>query len=142
MAAIVVGAVAYAAGSILGTGRAADGSVAAVAAWQMLVGGGALVAVALAVEPVGPALDGGLRTPAGWASLGYLAGVGSLVGFTVYLWLLRRWPASRVAAYAFVSPVVAVVLGAVLLGETLFPHQGVAALLLLGGAALALGSRG
>jgi len=43
--------------------------------------------------------------------------VGSLVAFTTYGWLLRVAPLSIVATYAYVNPVVAVVLGAIVLGE-------------------------
>jgi len=45
--------------------------------------------------------------------------VGSLVGFTAYVWLLRAAPVSLVATYAYVNPIVAVALGALLLGETI-----------------------
>jgi drug/metabolite transporter (DMT)-like permease len=47
----------------------------------------------------------------------YLAIFGSLLGFSAYGWLLRVEPATRVSTYAFVNPVVAVVLGAVVGGE-------------------------
>ncbi|MBK5307336.1 MAG: EamA family transporter [Frankiaceae bacterium] len=47
----------------------------------------------------------------------YLVLVGSLVGFTAYSWLLGVAPVSKVATYAYVNPVVAVVLGALFVGE-------------------------
>ena len=50
-------------------------------------------------------------------ALAYLIVVGSLVGFTTYVWLLRAAPTSLVATYAYVNPIVAVVLGWALLGE-------------------------
>lgn len=43
--------------------------------------------------------------------------VGTLVGFTAYVWLLRNAPTSLVSTYAYVNPVIAVALGAALLGE-------------------------
>ena len=53
-----------------------------------------------------------------WAVL-YLSVCGSLIGFTAYGWLMRVEPASRVATYAYVNPVVAVLLGAAVGGEPL-----------------------
>ncbi len=47
----------------------------------------------------------------------YLIGFGSLVGFTSYVWLLRNAPVSLVSTYAYVNPVVAIFLGALLAGE-------------------------
>jgi drug/metabolite transporter (DMT)-like permease len=49
----------------------------------------------------------------------YLIVFGSLVGFSAYIWLLRAAPLSLVSTYAYVNPVVAVVLGAMLLGEAI-----------------------
>jgi drug/metabolite transporter (DMT)-like permease len=50
-------------------------------------------------------------------AVGYLVVVGSLVGFTSYVWLLRVAPTSLVATYAYVNPIVAVFLGWLLLDE-------------------------
>lgn len=52
-----------------------------------------------------------------WVALGYLIVFGSLVAFTAYAWLLHTAPLSLVATYAYVNPVVAVLLGAVVLSE-------------------------
>ncbi|MFE5855044.1 EamA family transporter [Streptomyces sp. NPDC056500] len=54
-----------------------------------------------------------------WIALGYLVVFGSLVAFTAYAWLLHSAPLSLVATYAYVNPVVAVLLGAVFLQEEL-----------------------
>jgi drug/metabolite transporter (DMT)-like permease len=53
------------------------------------------------------------------SALGYLVVFGSLIGFTAYVWLLKVSTPARVSTYAFVNPVVAVFLGAVLAGEEL-----------------------
>jgi drug/metabolite transporter (DMT)-like permease len=57
-----------------------------------------------------------------WASLAYLAAFGSVLGFTAYLYLLRRVPPAVVATYAFVNPIVALLLGFLFAGETLSPR--------------------
>ena len=50
-------------------------------------------------------------------AMAYLIVVGSFVGFTAYVWLLRSAPISLVSTYAYVNPIVAVALGALILGE-------------------------
>lgn len=50
-------------------------------------------------------------------AVGYLIVVGSIVGFSAYVWLLKSAPTSLVATYAYVNPIVAVFLGWLLLGE-------------------------
>ncbi|MFD9975505.1 EamA family transporter [Streptomyces sp. NPDC059017] len=54
-----------------------------------------------------------------WTALAYLVVFGSLIAFTAYVWLLHSAPLSLVATYAYVNPVVAVLLGALILGERL-----------------------
>ena len=52
-------------------------------------------------------------------AIAYLVTFGSLVGFTAYIWLLEHVPVAKVATYAYVNPLVAVALGALILGERL-----------------------
>jgi drug/metabolite transporter (DMT)-like permease len=61
----------------------------------------------------------------------YLITVGSLVGFTAYAYVLSRLPASVVATYAYANPLVAVILGWALLGESLSGEDAVAASLIV-----------
>jgi len=70
-------------------------------------------------------------SPRAWGGVAYLAAFGSLVGFTAFAYCLNELPASTVSTYAYVNPVVAVTLGALVLGERLTPG-------LLGGGALIL----
>jgi len=49
----------------------------------------------------------------------YLVLVGAIVGYTAYIWLLRHCDPSKVATYAYVNPVIAVLLGTFFAGETL-----------------------
>ena len=84
----------------------------ATTGWQMLFGGLVLMVSGLfAGEHIG--------TPSGesaWA-WAYLVVIGSLVAYTSYTWLLRNAPISQVATYAYVNPIVAVILGALILDE-------------------------
>jgi drug/metabolite transporter (DMT)-like permease len=56
-------------------------------------------------------------SPTTWGALAYLTGFGSLVGFTAFAYCLNELPASTVGTYAYVNPVVAVLLGRLVLGE-------------------------
>jgi drug/metabolite transporter (DMT)-like permease len=62
--------------------------------------------------------------------------VGSLAGFSAYLFRLRTIPASRVATYAYVNPLVAVFLGSLLAAEPLTPRVLLAAAIIVGAVVL------
>ena len=70
-------------------------------------------------------------TTQGWASILYLVTFGSLVGYTAYIYLLDHVPVAKVATYAYINPIVAVILGALFLHERLVPieYLGMAAIL-------------
>jgi drug/metabolite transporter (DMT)-like permease len=70
-------------------------------------------------------------TPRSLAGLGYLIVVGSLLGFAAYTWLLRAAPTSLVSTYAYVNPVIAVILGSLLAQEVLTPRLLVAVPIIL-----------
>jgi len=94
-------------------------------AMQMLAGGFCLLVVSLVTgEPA--RLHPGAFTPQAVAAVVYLTLAGSLIGFTAYVWLLGTAPISLVSTYAYVNPVVAVLLGWALLGEPLTPRLAVA----------------
>jgi drug/metabolite transporter (DMT)-like permease len=78
---------------------------------------------------------------ASWLALLYLIVFGSLVGFSAYVWLLRSAPLSLVSTYAYVNPVVAVVLGAIFIGEALTPRVLIAGSIILAAVALIVVAR-
>ena len=87
---------------------------------QQLAGGIVLVVLGAAMGELGH------LEPATWSSnsllaMAYLLVFGSLVAFTAYSWLLQHAPVSLVATYAYVNPVVAVLLGALILAEPITP---------------------
>ena len=69
-------------------------------------------------------------------SLAYLIVAGSLLGFTAYIFLLGATTPARVSTYAYVNPVVAVLLGWLLAGETVTPRTLVAAAVIVAAVAL------
>lgn len=82
--------------------------------------------------------DLGAVSVASMVAIAYLTVFGSLIAVTCYLWLLMRVPAQKVTTYALVNPVVALVLGAVVLGERVTPLAALSAALVLVGVALVL----
>ena len=89
-------------------------------ALQQLAGGVVLVLAGAAVGELAH-LDASAYSRDSLLALGYLVVFGSLVAFTAYSWLLQHAPVSLVATYAYVNPVVAVLLGAVFLAEPVTP---------------------
>ncbi len=99
--------------------------------WEMLAGGMALTVLGfLRGERVSPP---SAYSTESLLALGYLIVFGSLVAFTAYVWLLHNAPLSLVSTYAYVNPVVAVFLGALLLSEP------VTVAILLGGGIVVVG---
>jgi drug/metabolite transporter (DMT)-like permease len=68
--------------------------------------------------------------------MSYLVIFGSVVAFTAYVWLVANAPISLVATYAYVNPVIAVLLGALILGERLTPAMIVGGVLVVGAVVL------
>jgi drug/metabolite transporter (DMT)-like permease len=66
-----------------------------------------------------------------WFALAYLIVAGSIVGFTAYVWLLHYESPTKVGTYAYVNPVVAVIIGYFLGGETVGPRTILGTLLVL-----------
>lgn len=85
----------------------------AATAIEMAAGGLFLLPIGLLVDSVDP----GSWSARSIVAFAYLVVFGSLVGFTAYVWLLANAPIGKVATYAYVNPVVAILLGALILHE-------------------------
>ena len=72
------------------------------------------------------------------ASFIYLVIIGAVVGYTAYIWLLRHCEPAKVATYAYVNPIVAVLLGTAFAGETLSMRVLIAAALIIGSVAIVI----
>lgn len=123
---VVAATLAWAAGSLLSRERRMSSSPVMAGAIS-LVTGGALLALlgVLAGELVG--FDPSAVSARSLLATAYLLIFGSLIGFSAYLWLLRVSTPSRVATYAYVNPIVAVLLGWALAEEPLTPRVFLAA---------------
>jgi len=85
---------------------------------QMLAGGVFLTLAAAALGEFGNFHPSAISLGA-WLSLLYLVVAGSIIGFTAYVWLIHHESPTKVGTYAYVNPVVAVLVGYVLGGEAL-----------------------
>ena len=114
----LLASIAWAAGSLYARGAPLPRRPLVVSAMEMLAGG---VLLGIAGLALGEAGDVHPSTISGQSVLAfvYIVLIGSLVGFSAYSWLLSQAPLSLVGTYAYVNPVVAVLLGVVLLGEDL-----------------------
>jgi drug/metabolite transporter (DMT)-like permease len=125
---ILGGSVAWTFGAVLTRSVPLPKSVPLAAGAEMMLGGAVLLLVSLLSGEMYPFPHVSLR--AGIALL-YLIVGGSLVGFTAYVWLLARMPATRVASHAYVNPLVAVALGYFVAGEEITARMLFAALLVV-----------
>jgi drug/metabolite transporter (DMT)-like permease len=140
--ALIISPLCWSAGSLYAAHRVPQSSRPLVAtAMQMLCGSAVLAVVAIATgEPGRLRID--MISTSSLVALVYLTVVGSLLAFSTYVWLLRVAPLPLIATYAYVNPVVAVVLGAVVLGETLTPTKLVAGGVIIFAVALIITARG
>ncbi len=102
---------------------------------EMLVAGAALLAVAGANGEIG-SFHPGAVSGRSWAALAYLVVVGSIIAFSAYVVAVRALPTATVATYAYVNPVIAVLLGTTMLGERLTPSMFVGGALIVGAVVL------
>lgn len=137
MIAILASAACAAAASLATKRHGAGLHPAALNAPAMLAGAAILLVVSRAAGET-------LRLPADpatWGAVLYLAIAGSVVTFLTYFWLLKTWRATTMSFIAVLTPLVAVLLGTVVLGERPTPWTGLGGVLILGGVTLAMRDR-
>lgn len=142
LAAIIVSPISWASGSLFASHRARLPRQPLLGTGlQMLSGGVVLTAMSVASGELG-GFHLEAVSPASWGALVYLTLVGSLVAFTTYGWMLRVAPLPLVATYAYVNPVVAVILGALVRGEPVDPRTLLAGAVIVAAVALIVTARG
>jgi drug/metabolite transporter (DMT)-like permease len=136
--ALVLGSMSWAAGSIYSRRAALPSRPLVGASMEMIAAGALFGLLALATgEP------GAVHHISGesFLALGYLIVLGSLIGFTAYVWLLRNAPTTLVSTYAFVNPAVAVFLGWAIVSEPIGPRVLIAATMIIAAVALIVGAK-
>lgn len=138
---VLVAALVWAIGSLYARNHQPTPSPFLSGGMQMLCGGAAMLVVGLLRgEAAGFSLA--QVTTTSWLAYAYLVSFGSIVGFTAYIWLLRVVEPALAGTYAFVNPVVAVLLGWLFLHEVPNPQMlGGAALIVVAVACVVLGGR-
>jgi len=132
MLVLIGGSISWSAGSLYSKHNPQKGSAAVNVAWQMIIAGfvfwlgslfrGEFTHVQFQQIPL-----------KSWLALGYLIVFGSIAAFSAYVWLLQVRPATQVSTYAYVNPVIAVILG------LLFAHEHIS-LIQITGLLIILGS--
>lgn len=128
-AATQLACIGWAIGSSYSRRRRTGEHVVALAAVQMLAGGAVLVVVGLIVGEWS-ALSFNVRT---FSATAYLVLAGSVGAFTAYLYALKHLPVATVSTYAYINPVIAVVLGTLTFNEPFSPRLAVAGAIVLAG---------
>jgi drug/metabolite transporter (DMT)-like permease len=105
---------------------------------QQMICGGLLLLLAGAATGELRRLHPGSISILSLASFAYLVIIGAVVGYTAYIWLLRHCDPAKVATYAYVNPIVAVLLGTAFAGETLNMRTIIAASLIIGSVAVVI----
>lgn len=127
---VLVSAVAVAYSNIIVKKHATTINTLSLVLWQMIFGFVPLLILAIATE--GNPLTLTWTPKAIFATL-YLAAIGSVLAFVLYYWLVRRMKVTTTQLISLVTPVMAVIVGAIFLDETITPR------LLLGAGAILIG---
>jgi drug/metabolite transporter (DMT)-like permease len=142
LVALIASPIFWSLGTLYAARRAVLPAPALFATGLEMIAGGVLLLVAAAITGELSGFSLTQVSAASWASLGYLFVVGSLLGFTVFGWLVQVAPLPRLSTYAYVNPVVAVMLGWLIAGEPLTPRTIVAAVVIVVAVAMIVTARG
>jgi drug/metabolite transporter (DMT)-like permease len=137
MSILLVSSFIWSAGSLYSRTAKHAASPFLTAAQQMLCGGLLLLLAGIVTGEVRRFHPGSMSILS-LASFIYLVIIGAVVGYTAYIWLLRHCDPARVATYAYVNPIVAVLLGAAFAGETVTLRVLIAAALIIGSVAVVI----
>ena len=132
---VLIGTMSWSIGSVIGRELPKPQSAFMTSALQML-SAGALLTVVCLVTGQWQQVDLPTISVRSWLAFWYLIVFGSLLGFTAYVWLLRVAKTSQVATYAYVNPIVALLLGASIGHEVVTPDMLIAAVVTLVGVVL------
>lgn len=100
-------------------------------ATEMLAGGAVMLALGIASGEFSRFIAGGPPTPAAVAALLYLIFAGSIAAFSAYMYLLSQVSATIATSYAYVNPLIAVLLGVLFGGESLTMHEAIATVVIV-----------
>jgi drug/metabolite transporter (DMT)-like permease len=132
MIAILGGSLSWSLGSVLTGSMRLPQSKGIAAGAEMMIGGAILLALSAASDELHPFPHPLPHlVPKALLAVAYLVVAGSLIGFSAFVWLLGRMPATRVSSHAYVNPVVALALGHFIAGEAITPRMLIGGLLVV-----------
>jgi drug/metabolite transporter (DMT)-like permease len=129
---LLLGSLIWSIGSLYSRHAISSPSLILAAGQQMICGGALLFLMGIASGEMRGFDVARVTTRSAWAFV-YLVLIGALIGYTAYFWLLRHCDPAKVATYAYINPVVAMLLG------TLFAHESISFRTMVG-AGLIVGS--
>jgi drug/metabolite transporter (DMT)-like permease len=132
---ILCAAAAWALGTIMARRVRTPASPALTSAMQLLTGGAVLLVLAAVTGEFGSFRLSAVAERS-WVALGYLIVVGSIIAFSAYVIAVRMLPTATVATYAYVNPVIAVLLGTFILNEPVTPGMLAGGVLIVGAVVL------
>ena len=136
---VLFAAVSWALGSIYSRHAPAHESAFLMTGMKMLTGGFLLLLAGTAAGEWSR-LDVGAISVRSWLALAYLIVFGALIAFTAYIWLLKNTTLARASTYAYVNPIVAVLLGWLLVSEPMNSRVIAAAAVIVAGAVIVVRS--
>lgn len=142
LAAVLCSPIAWSIGSLFASHGAVLPRRPLVATGLQMVLGGIVLAAMAGLSNEFATFDVGSVSRDSFAAFLYLTVVGSLVAFTTFGWMLRVAPLPLVTTYAYVNPVVAVILGSIVLGEVVDARTAVAGAVIVFAVALIVTARG
>jgi drug/metabolite transporter (DMT)-like permease len=128
---LLFAAIAWAGGSLYSKYKSAEGSIIVTTTWQIMAAGIAFIP-GIFIRDEFSAFQWREVSSDSWFALAYLVSMGSIAGFSAYVWLLQVRTAMQVSTYAYVNPVVAVLLGVFFANEKITGIQIAGLIIILG----------
>ena len=141
LAAVLISPFSWASGSLYSSHRARLPRLPLFATALQMLFGSLVLAVLAALTGEFQSFSLSRVSDRSWVAFAYLVLVGSGIAYTTYVWMLRVAPLTKIATYAYVNPIVAFVLSAIVLGEEISARTVVAAVVIVASVAIIVTAR-
>jgi drug/metabolite transporter (DMT)-like permease len=131
MVLLVLAAISWSGGSLYSKYKTSEDPIIVITTWQMMAAGIAFVP-GIIIRDEFNGFHWKEVSGDAWMAVLYLIVLGSIAGFSAYVWLLKERPAMQVSTYAYVNPVVAVLLGVFFANEKISSIQVIGLFIILG----------
>ncbi len=131
MVMLVIAAITWSGGSLYSKYKSSEDPIIVTSTWQMIAAGIAFLP-GIIIRDEFNGFQWKEVSGEAWMAVIYLVVLGSIAGFSAYVWLLKERPAMQVSTYAYVNPVVAVLLGVFFANEQISSIQVIGLIIILG----------